>query len=731
MGQPGHAGQPLTAVMGYKIQGEPQLTHPMESKGRMGAISRKIRQLLGAQDHQRLTRISKTVIFLLLAFAAVRLAPVNGPIIEMRLYASQAGVAQWFLDSGHGYSEEESLSATLKQGDNAVQFTLPVGNYRHLRFDPIASDGAVTIESVVIKPRAQVISGDFGLADFSQLPGVTLLNSAPKGLEVLPDQGNNDPQLSVNMTQPLVVRAPLRSIAEDLTAALVLAALAWLLLDVVLVRMSVRQIVVLGLGCAFVLIVAMSAVSQAGANVHPDEPLHMSGFEYYLAHFWPPAAGSPTIVNSLVSSVWGVSYLNNYDVVYFIAGHLMAPFAGMFSSPLTMARTFQNLLWLVLIGFALRKRAWAMALAALLISPQIWYIFSYFNGDAFPLFLCSVAVMLVCDRGGGLARYLSEGGRPTLAAVAFSLCVGLTLVSKANFLPVVMGLFLWIAVQHMRARWLELGAAVLMVGLAIIVKCIANWGDAVLLAHVRTLVALTGFAGLVAFGSLAWRYATQMDVRPAFHRGLVLLMLALMFASPRIANDRYINGGSAAKGATITAMREKYAGHDFKPSVIASGGGYPSLQLASKGVSLGEMLVGSRDWIPTTAKSAFGTYGYMDIWAPVRIYWFMWICFLVLVGASGVTLVWCHDADGAKLLFIAIGTCTLILGSSILFSWLYAFQAQGRYLIAMTPMLALVVSAAMPSLPPRFTKLILAVLLVLSAWSFVQVGLPAIAARAG
>lgn len=697
----------------------------------MGTILRNVKQFLGAPDHQRLMAASKIVMLLLLAFAGVRLAPVNGPVIEMQLHASQAGVAQWFLDSGHGYTEEESLSAAFKKGDNVVRFTLPVGNYRHLRFDPTESDNAVTIESVVIKPRVQVISGGFGLGDFSRLSGVAQLNATPNGLEAIPDHGTNDPQLSVNLTQPLVVGDPPRSVAEDVMAALALAALAWLLLDAVLVRMSVRQIVVLGLGCAFVLIVAMSAVSQTGANVHPDEPLHMSGFEYYLAHFWPPAAGSPTIVNSLVSSVWGVSYLNNYDVVYFIAGHLMAPFAGMFSSPLAMARAFQNLLWLALFGFALRKRTWAMALAALLVSPQIWYLFSYVNGDAFPFFLCSVAVMLVCDRDGGLARYMREGGRPTLAAVAFSLCVGLTLVSKANFLPVIMGLFLWVAVQYMHARWLELGAAVLMTGLAIVVEFIANWGDTALLTHVHTLFVLAASAGLVAVASLAWRYAKQVDVRPAFHRGLVLLMLALMFAAPRIANDRYINGGSAAKEATISAMREKYAGHDFKPSVIASGGGYPSLQLASKGVSLGEMLIGSRDWIPTTAKSAFGTYGYMDIWAPVRIYWFMWLGFLILVGAAGVALLRRHNTHGAKLLFVAVGTCTLILGSSILFSWLYAFQAQGRYLIAMTPMLALVLSAAMPSLPPRFTKLMLAVLLVLSAWSFVQVGLPAIAARAG
>jgi len=697
----------------------------------MATILRDVRQFLGTPNNQHLMAASKIIMLVLLAFAGIRLAPVNGPVIEMQLYASQAGVAQWFLDSGHGYSEQGSLSAALKKGDNVLQFTLPVGNYSHLRFDPTASDSEVTIESVVIKPRAQVVSGRFGLADFARLSGVTQLNATPQGIKVIPNQGNNDPQLSVNLTQPLVVRGPSRSIVEDVTAALALAALAWLLLDAILVRMSIRQIVVLGLGCAFVLIVAMSAVSQTGANVHPDEPLHMSCFEYYLAHFWPPAAGSPTIVNSLLSSVWGVSYLNSYDVVYFIAGHLMAPFVGMFSSPLAMARMFQNLLWLVLLGFALRKRTWAIAMAALLVSPQIWYIFSYVNGDAFPLFLCSVSVMLVCDHDGGLARYMREGGRPTLAAVAFSLCVGLTLVSKENFLPVVMGLFLWIAVQYMRARWLELGAAVLMTGLAMVAECIATWGDAALSAHVHTLVALAVSSSLVAFGSLAWRYAKQVDIRPAFHRGSVLLMLALIFAAPRIANDWYINGGSAAKEATVTAMREKYAGHDFKPSVIASGGGYPSLQLARKGVSLGEMLIGSRDWISTSAKSAFGTYGYMDIWAPARLYWFMWFGFLVLVGAAGVALVRCHNARGAKLLFVAIGTCALVLVSSILFSWLYAFQAQGRYLIPMTPMLALVLSAAMPSLSPRFTKLMLAVLLLLSAWSFVQIGLPAIAARAG
>src|SRR5690606_487423 len=97
--------------------------------------------------------------------------------------------------------------------------------------------------------------------------------------------------------------------------------------------------------------------------------------------------------------------LNSWDVVYFLAGHFTRGVEGLAGSPMAGARLFQNLLWLGLLALAMARRSWAMSLAALLVSPQIWYVFSYFNGDALPLFLSMCAVALVAE-DGAMDRYL-------------------------------------------------------------------------------------------------------------------------------------------------------------------------------------------------------------------------------------------------------------------------------------------------------------------------------------
>ncbi len=43
----------------------------------------------------------------------------------------------------------------------------------------------------------------------------------------------------------------------------------------------------------------------------------------------------------------------------------------------------------------------------IVISPQVWYVFSYFNNDAFPLFIAMILAMQVVDPESSLNRYLS------------------------------------------------------------------------------------------------------------------------------------------------------------------------------------------------------------------------------------------------------------------------------------------------------------------------------------
>jgi hypothetical protein len=266
-----------------------------------------------------------------------------------------------------------------------------------------------------------------------------------------------------------------------------------------------------------------------------------------------------------------------------------------------------------------------------------------------------------------------------------------------------------------------------MMGCLGVAVFLGKWGESEALRGKWILVGIALILGLVLLGSVANRYRKDCNVRPAFHRMLVVLALAVLFAAPRVVDDLWLNGGPAAKAATVTTMTETYARHDFKPSVIAAGGGYEALRWASKGVSLPRMLLAER-WLGISAKSAFGTYGYMNIWAPRGLYGLQWLGALLLVGVVSWVLARMRRQEGAKLVFAVWGTCALVLVSSVFLSWVVCFQPQGRYLLPMVPMIALLLGTVLPVVPGRLPRLLLAGLFALGVCSWVMVGIPGIIA---
>ncbi len=491
---------------------------------------------------------------------------------------------------------------------------------------------------------------------------------------------------------------------------------------------SISRIVPIAMIIVAVLIQVMHSVDPSGMSTHPDEALHLSCYDYFLHAFWPPAASDPAIVPSLTSSVWGISYLNYYDVVYFLAAHTTQPFLSFLGAPLAGARTFQLFLWVSLAVFGIVRRHWGLALIPLLLTPQVWYVFSYFNGDALPLFLSIIAVALVSDTGNSLDNFMLEGGLPRRATIIFCACIGLLIVSKANYLPVVFGIFLYIAIKYLDLKWIELilaivGAVFLGVG-AFLVKLPSD------VLHQEKLI----FISLGAISFLLFILTTSLRIFSKaraqvvfFRRAFVLVALALLFASPRIVDDLVINGLPAAKSATILSMTEKYAQPAFRPSAISAGTSFEGLAFAQKGISLSRMIWGQYNWIGTSIKSFFGTYGYMTIWAPGPFY-------LVLAGLFSTLLAWVsiltlRSPKGGKIVFLVFGCVALITISSIFYSWIFGFQPQGRYLLPAIPLLSFIFVSMQRVEKEPLTKIFILIAFALSVYSYASVGIPGIAAH--
>lgn len=202
--------------------------------------------------------------------------------------------------------------------------------------------------------------------------------------------------------------------------------------------------------------------------------------------------------------------------------------------------------------------------------------------------------------------------------------------------------------------------------------------------------------------------------------GVVSLVPALLLAS-RYGLDVAIQGSLEEKNAAIGTKQEQLARPDYKPSKIFSGDpeAFRGFTLRARGVSMAEMFRPPWKWHLATFLSATGHYGWLEYRSPTPYY--------VLLGAAYGVLalywVWSaarsRDADAWLHLFgFCIFSC-LTVGVSFWHSWTNDFQAQGRYLFPILPMLAVGLESSRKYLSPRIILALVTVCFTLSAYSFI------------
>jgi hypothetical protein len=183
-------------------------------------------------------------------------------------------------------------------------------------------------------------------------------------------------------------------------------------------------------------------------NHHPDEIHHFEAVRYYTDAFLPPEIGDPAVRESY--SVWGVSYLNYHWIEYLAAGKFVLLVSMFVQNELVAARFFNILLFAGLCALFLHRsfsdEDVLLPAAVLVVTPQVWYIFSYVNNDAFALAVGIIGALLAVDPNSALNRFLqSPTWRDGLAgAVAFGVVVGLLLISKTNYYALLVVLALWL-----------------------------------------------------------------------------------------------------------------------------------------------------------------------------------------------------------------------------------------------------------------------------------------------
>lgn len=415
-------------------------------------------------------------------------------------------------------------------------------------------------------------------------------------------------------------------------------------------------------GAVAALILAMAVVSKF--NAHPDEYLHFEAAKYFSTHWLPPALDDPAIEPSF--SHYGVSYLQDPDAAYLLIGKFMAVAASWLASPEIAARLGNVLLFTILTVWLIRRLPGSFAPAILLISPQIWYIFSYVNGDAWALALSLVMVVQLAEQDSLLSQYLrADGWRKAFrGGLVFAALLALLLFAKRNY-------YLFLPFVALVACW-------------------------------RTFL---------------WK-AEAPAMRVMKKWAVIALAAAALYVPLRTGHEA-INRFDDARLRVEQA--EKFAAPKFTPSEIAAGEGAQRLASRTRGVPYSDLFL-KQKWAVQSFESFSGVYHWMSLSGPPEYYLVIGTLYLALLAflVAGI----CRSSWRDALFAVAVlGLAVCVVLASAYQSWIADFQPQGRYLFPIIPMIAFLFYHCRESLRSRVFNLLFACLFACSVYSFVFIGL--------
>ncbi|MFT5727385.1 MAG: hypothetical protein ACI8PB_001520 [Desulforhopalus sp.] len=591
--------------------------------------------------------------FLVTSLAVVDLQVVTDNRTKFKIYYS---------DSTRSWSENRVVEVLIKPGQEKYSIRLAnLKKIQEIRIDTSEEIANVQVQSLVItqlgfapvrihsKKQFEKLEVGGGIADFSY---------TKKGFMVKPS--SQDPNLFYTLPslQP-----------ENIAAGQLIRIVALVLFAFALAYASeaifteFRFVIFAGL-IVLTLVAVMASLSTY--NQHPDEGVHVSAAKYYMDHNIPPQIGDPAVAHTY--SVYGMSRLNSGEISYFFAGKFAKFFEPLQLPEYRVLRYFNVTLFAFLLLFGAYKKSFRPLLLPLLLSPQIWYIFSYFNSEGFAMVVILLIAYQMVVEESTWNRFLTTDGSSCL--------------------------------------WWKLPGIAILLGVLLLLK--VNFY-------------FFGIYMLCYFLWRLWYKKTAFNTSILARVAVIALMGISVFVGVRVV-DSSIN--DFQKSEKIMEAREMYAGFSFKPSTPLEQK-FPLLQLRDRGDTLKKILI-DHMWGEKIFRTSFGEYGYTSVAASYGYYdlvrYLAVIVFLVITFFTIKNGGW----EGGSLLCITVGSAILLMAAACYSSWTADFQAQGRYLLPIVAMLSMFVyqmRAKLANLPCVF---LLGSMFLVSLYSFVFVGLAGI-----
>lgn len=178
--------------------------------------------------------------------------------------------------------------------------------------------------------------------------------------------------------------------------------------------------------------------------LNPDEYEVRTAVRYYFTHWLPPDIRSDEISDAF--AVYGTSRHSEFNTFYFWAGKL-----GQFFQDAAMQSRWLNMALFTIMAAMIGKycRKYFCFLFILLLTPQVWYIFSYTTSDALDFFMGFLGVYELIKEDSLLNRLLKEpfSKKWLPGYVLLSLLFVHLFWAKISFYPILLFLFLILLIR--------------------------------------------------------------------------------------------------------------------------------------------------------------------------------------------------------------------------------------------------------------------------------------------
>ncbi|MBW2328242.1 MAG: hypothetical protein JRF04_01220 [Deltaproteobacteria bacterium] len=583
---------------------------------------------------------------------------VNRAHVQIRINSSEQTYFKiYWATSEDQYSEKKMARVLVRPGTERYSFFIAdLRRINTLRIDTSEMPGEVTVKKIVIRQPGLAERRFSRAKDFARMKPLGDVQSTEftnKGWIV--HSTGTDPRFELRIEHhPRSLNWP-----AEITRFLLL-----LIPFLVLVRLlqplwpnytytTYFGVLILGL------ILTMAVVSKR--DHHPDERVHIAAAKYYETNWLPPSVDSPAIRDTY--SAYGVSRLNYIEVSYFFAGKFAAILES-FQLDRTLAlRLFNVTLFGILACLALGNPPFRLLFVPLLLSPQIWYIFSYMNSDGFSLFVVVLAGWQMAVKDSALNRFLEQEKISLLKILGLGLLLALLIFVKKNF-------------------------------------------------YFFTLFFLFFFVWRCFFYPFA-------DFRGMLKRLSIICCVGLVLVGVRFGADISVNGFD--KTEKVRAMQEITAESMYKPSTELNEKN-SFLQMRDRGTSLKEFITLHR-WGEKTFRSGFGTYGYMTVSGPDIYYNLVRVTGLACLLFMGISIAFRGGLSGNFLFGGAVLCSAALIAAACYHAWTMDFQAQGRYLFAIAAMIGMVLVKTEEVYNQAVLRTLCCSMFLLSVYSFVFIGL--------